>query len=408
MITEGCRKMYDEVLARIQDLPEGSGRSALMTLAEVSKPLSRGLHDNELRLVLGSAAFDLKQRSSVISPSTGTQGLDGSERPIGDMDVILYDISGCLVTPWQCVVVEDKIYADDFRSMSHDWRRTGWQFLSPQQIGFYGYNSQENHCVIDISSYIEADDQSIYFLFNSYQSLGNFGHFIHDTLAQISAYDHLCQKFGARLVPILMGEFVFPMQKFLFEQLVGPGPTVHTRHGVHRFKQCYTANMMMVPHEDKVAISSFRYLRARLQDIALKHGVSAFTAAQSKLYLNRKDTRKIDSRSFSNLGDIEAIIGARRFASLVIGDLAIEEVLSAFYNCEEVVGIHGAGMLNPLFAKIQPKIVELWGYPISWRSIAIISWACGFEHHVVRSEAPREGELAPRISLDRLAEALSS
>jgi hypothetical protein len=401
------RRRYADILADMEAQPNGSvRRRALQSLAEISRPLDRPLTRNERRVTLGSARETLADRALRYAEPTGAEGRDASGERVRDREPLLFDISGALVLGGQAVLLDEHLYIDDFRGMPFNWRAHGFPAMPLERIGFAGYDYQTEQCVVEEPAEIRAlpPDRS-YFLFNSYQARCNFGHMIHDLLAQIGAYKHVEAMLGEAPTPILVNDFSLPMQKFLFQTMIRPlSECVLTVWQAVRIPHGYTTDAMLASPRAELSCAAFRDLHARLQRVAADLG--ARDDYPRKIYVSRADSDKVDERSFANIAAVENEISRAGYAPVVVGKLAPAEILGMFHGAEAVVGVHGAGMLNPLFSARAPKVAELWGHPSSWNSVAMVDWACGLEHRVVRCDAPSTPGGRPVARIQDIRDAL--
>ena len=379
-------------------------RLALLDLSARMAPLDRPLRDGEVHVPLGLAARDLSPRSW----SVGGGGRipvelpDPSIGPVRDIEAVACDISDAWISPWGAVLVEGRLFPEDFRYAPTEWRRTGWTNWTPDWVGFYGFDPDGESCVVDKGlRTLAIEDDTPHFLFDMNTGAVNFGHFIHDTLSQLLAYDAVAERVGRRPVPLLTRSFRYPMQAHLFEALVGPlseavflqGRAVEVRH-------CYASSRALRGWEGLVSVDAFRHLRRRLRELVPDGG------GEGKVYISRGDSKVQDGRTFSNLMPFEQLLRDRGFHVALLGDLSPTETVRLFAGAREVIGVHGAGLLNVLLAPEDVHVVELWPHPRAWRSIAMVLAACGLRHTIVRSLVPDADGLS-RIDVDRVGRVIS-
>ena len=91
------------------------------------------------------------------------------------------------------------------------------------------------------------------------------------------------------------------------------------------------------------------WLRARLQGTRPAKG-------WRRLHVTRRDARH---RRVTNEADLEAMLAARGFETVALGDLGFAAQRDLFADADLVVGVHGAGLANLVFAPDGARILEL-------------------------------------------------
>ncbi len=76
-----------------------------------------------------------------------------------------------------------------------------------------------------------------------------------------------------------------------------------------------------------------------------------------KVFISRK---KAVSRKIVNEDDVFALFKEHGFVAYVLEDLSVLEQVALFYNAEIIVGEHGAGLTNIIFAQPGTKILEIF------------------------------------------------
>lgn len=378
-------------------------RLALLDLGARMAPLDRPLRDGEVHLRLGLAARDLASRAWSLGGGarTSVELPDASIGPARDIEALAYDISGAWISPWGAVLVEGRLFPEDFRYAPTEWRRTGWTNWTPEWVGFHGFDPDDESCVVDRGvRTLSLDGDAPHFLFDMNTGAVNFGHFIHDTLSQLLAYDAVSRKLGRRPIPLLTRSFKYPMQSFLFERLVCPlSEAVFMQGRAVEARRCYASSRALRGWEGLVSVDAFRHLRDRLR------GLVPEGAGEDKVYISRGDSKVEDGRKFANLAAFEGLLRDEGFRFSLLGELSPAETVELLSRAGTIIGIHGAGLLNALLAPDGVHVIELWPHPRAWRSIAMVLAACGIRHTVVRSLVPGADGLG-RIDIDRVRGAL--
>jgi capsular polysaccharide biosynthesis protein len=88
--------------------------------------------------------------------------------------------------------------------------------------------------------------------------------------------------------------------------------------------------------------------------------------------------------------------------------MSVPEILAAFYGAEHIAGIHGAGLVNFMFAPRLTRLTELIDYPYSWPSVALMATSLGVDVRRVEAVPPATvtGGL-PSLDLSQIGQALS-
>jgi hypothetical protein len=155
----------------------------------------------------------------------------------------------------------------------------------------------------------------------------------------------------------------------------------------------------------EIAVSGISYARNRLVALAERYLSSA--PSYRRIYVSRGDVPGDESRAFYNLSEAEKLITGRGFQSLAVGRMSVPEILSAFYAAEHIAGIHGAGLMNFMFAARLPRLTELIDYPYSWPSIALIGASLGMDIRRIEALPPAAATAGlPALDMSRIDEAL--
>lgn len=80
-------------------------------------------------------------------------------------------------------------------------------------------------------------------------------------------------------------------------------------------------------------------------------------AAQHKIFISRRSNSK---RRFVNQDEVEKFFGDKGFICLQLEKLPIERQIEYFSNASIVVGSHGAGLTNIMFAPGSCKVIEIF------------------------------------------------
>jgi len=414
---------YEELLDRAE-AAQGALRNSLEALCDAAKPIKRALRSGERRVNV-ARGYDLLRARAVETPYARLENRyePAIGRTVVDLSPCAFDLSGAAITQAGAVIVDDTAFVSEFRSSPKMWRDYGFWGMARSDFGFAGYDRSSETCVVDHPDRMPSlPREDVYFLFNSNLARSNFGHFVHDLLGQLCVYHHLERLLRRKLRPLLMGgvwgltrsdgsPFRYEMLSFLFEQLIAPvASAVVIGPAGARVPHCFSAKTAMpapaFPGEVEVSVGSFVYAHERLREIATRHADPA--RSHVRIHVSRADAPASADRCFSNLNEAELLLAERGFSSLTVGSMSVVETLAAFAPAEHICGIHGAGLVNFVFASRPVLVTEIMDHPTSWPSIALLGVALGMDVRRVSASPPgQETGGRPSIDLNRLAEAVA-
>lgn len=131
---------------------------------------------------------------------------------------------------------------------------------------------------------------------------------------------------------------------------LGYGPDRYRGFGVDHWEFEHLLVPSMVSEPDFVRPSSTSWLRQRL-------GVQDLQPKGERLYISRSDARW---RQVVNEDEVVECLRGEGFHPVRLKDLPFQEQVDLFSRAEYVVGPHGAGMANLLFAPAGTRVVELF------------------------------------------------
>ena len=168
----------------------------------------------------------------------------------------------------------------------------------------------------------------------------NYGHFIHDVLSRIH-YEDL-----GLIAPgrdrIIAPNFRFPMQEALFRHIFEGYEIVAVPDGT-----ALEVEELVVPANlcDSTAFNpkGVAAIRPRLRK-ALAQYISADAA--HKVCVSRSDGKASGGRNFMNMDAYEAHMAKAGYTVIEASSLGLEDQFRLWCNTSDIVGIHGAGMMN--------------------------------------------------------------
>lgn len=217
----------------------------------------------------------------------------------------------------------------------------------------------------------------------------NYYHFCHDLLGKTLCLDAI--EAGGERWHVALGKLKFPMMHHLLPAFLEGRPIAYGDNRV-RAGDC-------VAHYRRAAIISTPALIDSLCLPALRHvrrvmrGLAP-TAERRPVYISREDSYK---RSFNRFfspdtsSEISALMQKHGVREITATKMPVEEQLAIFGNASAIIGLHGAGLTNMLFAPDGCGVVEIGGVPVTNNNFARDAQALGFGHAYVPSSVDGEG-----------------
>lgn len=138
-------------------------------------------------------------------------------------------------------------------------------------------------------------------------------------------------------------------------------------------------------------------LRQRLQKT-----VSSAHSKNRRLYITRQSTR----RKILNHQEIQPVLDEFGFETINPAEMDFKEQVHAFSDASAILGVHGAGTMNTLFAPSGSRLIEIYN-PMVWDHAAHrVASLCNIDHfHCFAENANREYEIRvdPEILVRTLA-----
>lgn len=138
------------------------------------------------------------------------------------------------------------------------------------------------------------------------------------------------------------------------------------------------------------------YLRDRLIPIAQQ--TTTLQHYPEKIFISRKDA---GARQIINEDEVFHLFEQKGFEQCIVSDLSFLQQILLFHNAKVIVGAHGAGLINILFAQPGARVIEIFqarGFATYW----YLSQMVGLEHTNVKTmEFQRSGSfMTTQIPLD--------
>lgn len=230
----------------------------------------------------------------------------------------------------------------------------------------------------------------------------NMGHFMHDMLSRI--YFEELDVIAPGRERIIAPRFSFPMQRVLFHRIFAGYDIVDvpTDATLEVEELLLPANLCSTYCFNAAAISS---LAKRLRSIA-----SYFSENDKcKVYVSRRDGTKAGTvgRTFVNMEACEKRLRKLGYQVVEISKLDSGAQFRLWANCVDIVGIHGAGMMNSLMISQGSNYMEIAGAPFDplpqkYCPTSIVRCAMASGHRTSGLIGDLNSEGQPVIDLDAL------
>ena len=128
----------------------------------------------------------------------------------------------------------------------------------------------------------------------------------------------------------------------------------------------------------------------RVSDRLKKHILAGQTSSQTRrIYVSR---RKAASRRVVNEAELEPLLKERGFDMVVLEDVAWTEQVRLFSAAEAIIGPHGAGLMNMMFAHNDASVREISALSQTVPCYLVLARQMGFHFH--RLQATQVGDEA--------------
>jgi hypothetical protein len=305
-----------------------------------------------------------------------TQFRDGEPR-----DAFILDASGGTLLRTGALWLNGQIVLSDIQSVG-PYREVGAHWLA-ERLGASSYDPISGTAIVALDEPEDLDDQFVYLLLDGRLARFNFAHFVNDLLFQLPVIDRMIAEYGDRVKLVCTGHprpdglFSFPIQRFIMERLGLVDRIVDVNDRTVRFAHGYVASRPTsidgIPHT-----YSARYCKHRLRKAL---GIDARMATGSIYFIDRGED-KVDSRLHVNSDEVAEVLQSHGVATVVVGALDAREIVEVFSEAGGIVGAHGAGLLNIVFADETAPLIELAHAPDVWD--VLLNAALAWRHPVAR------------------------
>ena len=234
----------------------------------------------------------------------------------------------------------------------------------------------------------------------------NFGHFVHDVLTRIY-YEEL-----GVIVPgrekVIAPEFVYPMQKAMFENVFANYEIVYSPPGTlfEVEELLLPANLCSWTHFNPKGVES---LAKRVRGIVAPYEAEG----RIKVCVSRSDGTSgpniIRDRDFANADAFETRMRELGYHVVEASSLDPEDQFALWANASSIVGVHGAGMMNMIMMPAGSFYAEIAGNATgreyaAKRAVLTTRCAAAAGHRVHGIASSHDDDFRQWIDIGRLEE----
>jgi capsular polysaccharide biosynthesis protein len=193
-------------------------------------------------------------------------------------------------------------------------------------------------------------------MLGSYKGHEHFFHFLFDRLPRLY---YLIEKFplGRDKVIVLTNEKLPAFQRDIYAFIAARHPNITfspvPERERWRLPRLHQIDDFQPIKRTLASEGALEFMRRLVFD---GYGIAA-TKPSRNLYVTRADTKK---RRIVNEAELQPILSARGFESVAPGRLPLREQARLFAEAHAIVGPHGAGLTNILFAPHTARVVEIF------------------------------------------------
>ena len=224
----------------------------------------------------------------------------------------------------------------------------------------------------------------------------NFCHFVHDVLTRIYYED--VGALDPKRDKVIAPKFLIPMQEILFEKIFEKYEIVQVPAdmALEVEELRLPANLTsMTSFNSASVISLSKRIRRIMKNYAKKE--------KYKICVSRKDGKNDKWREFGNEEAYEALMSKLGYSVVSVSEIDPDAQLELWANMTEIVGIHGAGMMNMIMMPQEGIYTEIGNMH---NTIGRCAVALGHQVRVIPSIQDSFGKTM--IDLDRLEEKLKN
>ena len=232
----------------------------------------------------------------------------------------------------------------------------------------------------------------------------NYGHFIHDVMTRVYYEDLKIIAPGRE--KMIAPPFQHPILKVLFKKIFAGYEIVEARAdtAIEAEELVLAANLCSRSRFNPLGIVS---LARRMNRVMAPYAASE----KSKVCVSRRDGRDHAGRDFINSAEFENRMRKLGYRVVEVSTLDSESQFSLWANATDIVGIHGAGMMNMIMMPKGGNYFEVAGAPSeTYRSGTpnnVVRSAMAAGHRTYGIASSRNGDGRPTIDIERLVEIMN-
>jgi hypothetical protein len=299
------------------------------------------------------------------------------------------ELTGCTLTGEGCLAITEGgsviLESSDNSDMSL-YKRTNVEDIARDYLAYRRRNNSEIDPLTDGPYFRLAGGWS-----------QNYYHWLMDYLPQIRALERYADERGEEPTILLANSPPQWLQDSL--EILGYGPTdwIEWDGGVVNVDRLVLSthtrySVLQSPRAVEWLVNRIRTERPALFD--------ADGESPSRIYISRSDA---DQRRVANESELLNHLEEECFERYVLSDLTFEEQISLFSNAEVIIGPHGAGLVNMIFAD-SPHVVEIFG-DYTNPCYYCLSTGLGYEYTSIVAETQDDENVA---DVDTVLDSLTS
>jgi capsular polysaccharide biosynthesis protein len=140
--------------------------------------------------------------------------------------------------------------------------------------------------------------------------------------------------------------------------------------GVYQFDKLHVCTPLWIEHPDITYSQTIEWLR--------RNFIKQESYSQKRrIYISRKD---VTERNITNESDLEPILNEYGFEIITLSNYSVAEQVQLFQEAEMIIGVHGAGLSNLVFATPGCVVIEVFIEKASKRPYSHISQMIGLKY----------------------------
>lgn len=235
-------------------------------------------------------------------------------------------------------------------------------------------------------SQIDPPEQTVNKGFDLVRS-GSYYHWVTEYLPKIRALEEYERQTGETLPIIVEND----PPKWVIEYL----KLVNLDENIVQLSDssAFVENLVSTPHRLRIgncfnpSTSDLKWVRKKYRRAASADSSLNSSSPSQRIFISREDAQ---SRKIANRQEFYNRLSDLGFEKHILTDYSIKEQIQLFAHADTVVGVHGAGLTNSLFAN-QTSIFEIIPSTWIWHDFYCMSEQLGFSYDFYRATQNIEG-----------------